>query len=49
MKRRTFLKAVGSIATGGALGVQSVLGGSEQATSTGTIEKGISGTGTCPL
>ncbi|MHC4653986.1 MAG: aldo/keto reductase [Planctomycetota bacterium] len=39
MKRRTFLKAVGSIATGGALGVQSVLGGSEQATSTGTIEK----------
>lgn len=39
MKRRTFLKAVGSIATGGALGVQSVLGGCEQPTSTSTIEK----------
>ena len=39
MKRRTFLKTVGSIATGGALGVQSISGGCEQATSTGTIEK----------
>ncbi|MEE8321933.1 MAG: aldo/keto reductase, partial [Gammaproteobacteria bacterium] len=39
MKRRTFLKTVGSIATGGALGVQSILGGCGQATSTGTIEK----------
>jgi len=39
MKRRTFLKALGSIATGGALGAQSILGGCEQAASTGTIEK----------
>ncbi|MDH4239065.1 MAG: aldo/keto reductase [Phycisphaerae bacterium] len=39
MKRRAFLKAVGSIATGGALGVQSILGGCEQATSTDKIEK----------
>ncbi len=39
MKRRTFLKTVGSIATGSALGVQSILGGCEEVTSTGTIEK----------
>ncbi|NIP28340.1 MAG: aldo/keto reductase [Phycisphaerae bacterium] len=39
MKRRTFLKTVGSIATGSALGVQAVLGGCEQPTSTDKIEK----------
>jgi len=39
MKRRTFLKTVGSIATGGALGVQSILGGCRQATSTERVEK----------
>jgi len=38
MKRRTFLKAVGSIATGGALGVQSIVGGC-QPTSKGRDEK----------
>ena len=38
MKRRTFLKAVGGIATGGALGVQSVLG-TKGPTSTGRVEK----------
>ncbi len=38
MKRRTFLKAVGSIATGGALGVQSILG-AERPTSKGRDEK----------
>ena len=38
MKRRTFLKAVGTIATGSALGVQSIVGGC-QPTSTGRIEK----------
>ena len=37
MKRRTFLKTVGSIATGSALGVQSILG-AEQAISTGIAE-----------
>jgi aryl-alcohol dehydrogenase-like predicted oxidoreductase len=37
MKRRTFLKTVGSIATGSALGVQSILG-AEQAISTGIVE-----------
>jgi predicted aldo/keto reductase-like oxidoreductase len=38
MKRRTFLKAVGSIATGSALGIQSIVGGC-QPTSKSRIEK----------